>query len=118
MKYLFPLLLTALFLVSAPCAPALAGAVNISESFTLCVESHGAAKRVLVRYNHPYFGWVDAGYVDFKDDGGIVLKIRGENAEEISDLGSKLSRFSEKRIGDPSVGLQLAMNIEGAAAGR
>ncbi len=118
MRYLLVTLTLAMSLLAAPLGEAQAKSFNISDSFTLSVEPIQGAKRVEVRFNHPSFGWVDAGYVDFYDDGRIVLKIRGEDTEEISDLGGELSRFSEKKVGDPAIGLELAMNIEGAVEGR
>jgi len=117
MRYLLLILTLTMSLLAAPLGKAHAKSFNISESFTLSVEPRQDAKRVLVRFNHPQFGWVDAGYVDFCDDGKILLKIRGEDTEVISDLGGKLSRFSEKKVGDPAIGLELAMNIEGAVEG-
>lgn len=118
MRYPLVILTLALSLLAAPLGAAHAKSFNMSDSFTLSVEPVQGAKRVEVRFNHPQFGWVDAGYVDFCDDGKIILKIRGEDMEEISDLGGKLSRFSEKKVGDPAIGLELAMNIEGAVEGR
>ena len=114
MKYMLVSLTLVMSLLAAPFGLAYANGFNITESFTLSVEPRQGAKRVQVRYNHPQFGWVDAGYVDFCDDGKIILKIRGEETEVVSDLGGKLSRFSEKKVGDPAIGLELAMNIEGA----
>ncbi len=117
MRYALYALLLILSLLTVSPSTAQAGTFSLKDSFTLTVEPFDGGKRVAVRFNHPQFGWVDAGYVDFRDDGGVVLKIRGEDPEEITNLGDRLSSFSEKKIGDPSIGLQLAMNIEGAAAG-
>jgi len=117
MKYFLACLALALTMTAVSPAFAKSGALNLDESFSLSVESRDGARRVVVRYNHPQFGWVDAGYVDFSDDGKITLKIRGEDPETVADLEDRLSSFSELKIGDPSIGQQLAMNIEGAAAG-
>ena len=84
----------------------------VDEQFRIHVDQQADAVKVVVEFDHPTWGWVEAGFVEFTPDGRIVLKVRGEQLREITDLGQTLSELSTEVAGDEAIGRELALNIE------
>ncbi len=105
-------LLIALVLCTAAFQGVALAETPTDDAFSISVAAHETGKKVAVKYNHPAFGWVDAGYVDFRNDGRIILKIRGERVIEVKDLKRKLGGLSQSRVGDAEPGLRLAVRIK------
>ncbi|TVM19861.1 hypothetical protein DPQ33_01105 [Oceanidesulfovibrio indonesiensis] len=82
------------------------------DDFALKTESHDTGTLVHVEYDHPIWGWVDAGAVEFLHGGRILLTIRGEETREVSDLREALAAFAVQREASPALGRRLAMRIE------
>lgn len=82
------------------------------DDFSITTHAHTHGTLVQVNYDHPIWGWVEAGTVDFLDNGRILLTLRGEETREITDLREALSALAVQRVGNPALGQQLAARIQ------
>lgn len=104
----------AFFAITAGVNPAPARAACLDD-FSITTHAHPNGILVQVDYNHPIWGWVEAGTVDFLDNGRIMLTLRGEDTREITDLRQALGAMSVQRVGSPALGQQLAARIQQSA---
>lgn len=81
-------------------------------TFDVNVSAVAWGKSVAVRYRHTLLGWIDAGRVEFYDDGRIVVCPRGGSPAEVGNLAETLTGYAADRLGNPALGRQLAQVIE------
>lgn len=110
-RYVVPFTLCALLALCVFASGAKASDQTSLDDFAIETRAHEHGVLVFVEYDHPIWGWVDAGTVEFLNGGRIMLTIRGEETREIADLREALAAFAIQREASPSLGHQLAMRI-------
>lgn len=110
MKHLHAALAATAVTLALCAAPA--AAETGRNSFDINVSATAWGKSVAVRYHHTLLGWIDAGRVEFHDDGRIVVHPRGGSPAEVGNLAETLTGYAADKLGNPALGRQLAQVIE------